>query len=124
VKITQVARFTGYINGGASGTHRADPAGIVFGTVGKVSSVTMKCGGGFFRGASPNGILILVVGVKEIRLNAIGLPRIDVGEEVMVHEDEDHVVAIQVIRNGEAIFRFLMPQENFRHGSLSYRFVD
>lgn len=119
MKIAQVARFEGYINGGASGEHRLDPNGLVFGAIGRVSSATMWCGGD-----SAESKLLIVVDGEEVELCGSGLPRIDVGEDVVVHQDEEEIVAIQVIKDGEAIFRLMMPGEGFRHGSTSYEFVD
>jgi len=77
--------------------------------------------------SSPNDMsnmntLELVVRGDVFKMSGTGLPRIDVGEEVMVHFDTPHhypiVVGLQVIKDDQAIFRMQISSKNI------YRFVE
>lgn len=54
-------------------------------------------------------ILELIVNGKEFRLFGPGMPRIDAGEEVILHIYLDRVQGVQIVRNGEVIFRLCIP---------------
>ncbi len=117
MKINKVVLSVGQINGGASGEWTELSGGEVNEVRGIVKSSTMT----LYSGGSK---VQLMIGRKTYELSATAIPRIDVGEEVILHLDGDTVVAFQVIRDEEVVFRCLLPQERFRHGSRSYAFTE
>lgn len=115
MKIASLKKFRYENDGGDWGCKFV---GIVKCSRGKITESTLQAG----TEESPKSILTLRVNTKKVKLFAVGLPRLDVGEEVIIHKDDGEVVAIQVIRGDEVIFRFLMPQEKIRYGSIAYWF--
>jgi len=59
-----------------------------------------------------HSVLSLKVNGKGYVIPADGLPRVDVGEEVILNIDNCSIVAIQIIRHDEVVFRALLPDVN------------
>ncbi len=72
------------------------------------------------RGAIDPELKLTVNGVK-YELRGFGMPRIDIGEEIILHCTGNaiggipDVAAIQIVHDGKVVFRALLPQERHCH---------
>jgi hypothetical protein len=118
MRIARLERFRGKVIG--AGIWATESDGIVKETRGEITESTLRVGGPR-PSEPPESTLTLHIDKKKFVLTGVGLPRLDVGEEVILHKDEGDVVAIQVIRGDKAVFRSLLPK-SFRYGVYSYKF--
>ena len=61
---------------------------------------------------SSSSTLSLVIKNKKYKVCGLGgLPRVDVGEEVIVHTSGHEIKALQIVRNGKVVSRFIFNPE-------------
>lgn len=118
MKIAKLARFLGDINGGMSGTRQNVPDGEVNGFVrGVVEKSTMSL--------DYAGLRLTELFISGRKYFLRGASRIDVGEEIILHLERGmQVVAFQIVSGDLVLFRAILRQQEFKHGSESYSFVD
>ena len=136
MSISKMIILVGNVNGGASGVHTDVDGGECHEIRGKVEKSTLLLG----KWDMPSSTLVLQVGGHEYKLEGAGLPRINVGEEVILHSKESlewleqhvfpqypsvdySIVGLQVISDGESIFRLVLPNSAFSHGIARYAFA-
>ena len=120
MKIAKLKIYEGVVRGGASGEHTQIPKGNAKQIRGTVIEANMSYG---FRCSLE--LLLHNSKVKYVLAKEGGVPRIDIGEKVIIHleyHSSETVAAVQIIRDNQAIFRVIFSEEEFRNGSHHYHF--
>lgn len=128
MKIANLRRYVGRINGGASGRwtkekcefHGAVERGRV--TFSSLQLSENNYGGSVLQILEPS--LTIKVNDKTFKIRAHGVPRINVGEEVIIHHMGEDVEALQIVDGEIVFFRMQAPEKEFRYGSRHYVFED
>jgi hypothetical protein len=128
MEIALLKTLRGNIDGGASGEHTNLDKGIHQPQIrGVVTYSSLRLA------TTPleehkSSVLTIKVNGKKCVIRGHSL-RIDVGEEVIIHIQDEYndpptVLALQIVKNNNVIFRMIFYSQNFRHGSTNYRFED